>query len=727
MSEINNLKRELNQVKSNIERKINNKRAATMSGENTNNINRELQNLQNRRNQLKIEIDEESKKFIQTGTEVVNTPINNLSQQLQIKPGKLNQSKINNLGKLIAEKPLNTKNIGSHVKKQKVISDINSNNKQKIEGYESDQSLITSSYDELSKDFEEFKTNIISFNKNLLDISSIELNDDIIPSFKLYIESKYELYTNYSTQVATNMEQLNTELNSKISSLSELQTEVENINTKYKSQGSTSSTRKLGSALESRYFDLIEKVEVERDNLSELNGLYTQLEKSLKNIKLNQFSKLFGIIYDKILSYYKTKLDTNTSKIKFNGIQDLTNAELIPKLYEYNNQIKLCIVYINKFFENISTISNTYKVENFNTNNVITDLRGKLGELDNNITIFINAYKGRITGRLNKSFDEIKVLQEEVIECIHKFFTNSKNNINSLGKLRSNLITFKTQSNNLFGTTYVESASRKLSKLHNTNLQSIQKQINQILTGIINNVNSGYPIKTENLLESNENNNASLTSAETFIPETPETAVGYGNQTNNTKTTGTNNTKTTGTNEQYPGLLNNYNSNFTRSTFQVGEIVRGETTNGKSVTGPLSNYVPGIGLRTIVKNGKNIPVLASSIQVTNNNGSSVVSNNESNNGSNNGSGVVSNNGSSVLSNNGSNNGSGVVNNNLRNSGLPGFRLGNKVQVEYSPGNIKHGTLEYNNNGKLRLRNNVTNNLKSLGPPQNRISKVKHSQ
>lgn len=407
-------------------------------------------------------------------------------------------------------------NISNHSKKEKVELSINNENSKKIESYEEELSK-NNSYNDLNENFIFLKKEIKEFYENLYEINSIADDDSIIENFKNYIEDKYKSYNEYLKKTNSNIEYLNKELEKKDSVLTNLQNEIDTIGKKYKSPVSTSSMRKLGTKLESRYLELIEKVEVERENINSLNELYTKLQKNLTIIETKKFKKLFDIIYNKILSYYKTKLDKNTSSIIFNNIKNLSNRNLITTLNDYNNKIKLCIEYINKFIINVDTISNTYKVINSNTNNIINELRSKLEELSKKITIFIDEYKVRITDKVNKSFAQIKVLQNEVIQCINKFFNESRNNINSLGKLRINLTNLKNESTNLFSKNYVNQTTSKLSRLKNQNLEKMKEQLTKILESIIGNVNiktSENKVLKRNTLSGSVTGNTSKTTPE---------------------------------------------------------------------------------------------------------------------------------------------------------------------------------------------------------------------
>ena len=379
-------------------------------------------------------------------------------------------------------------NISNHSKKEKVELSINTENSKKIESYEEELSK-NNSYNDLNENFIFLKKEIKEFYENLYEINSIADDDSIIENFKNYIEDKYKSYNEYLKKTNYNIEYLNKELEKKDSVLTNLQNEINIIGQKYKSAGSTSSMRKLGTKLESRYLELIEKVEIERENINSLNELYTKLQKNLTIIETKKFKKLFDIIYNKILSYYKTKLDKNRSSINFTKIENLSNRELISKLYEYNKTIKSCNEYINKFIKNVDTISNKYKVINSNTGKIINELQSKLKVLSEDITTFIDNYKDRITDKVNKSFKKIKELQDEVIQCINNFFNKSINNINSLGKLRSNLTNLKNESTNLFSKNYVNQTTSKLSTLKNQNLEKMKEQLTKILESIIGNVN----------------------------------------------------------------------------------------------------------------------------------------------------------------------------------------------------------------------------------------------
>ena len=258
----------------------------------------------------------------------------------------------------------NIKPVEKRIKKIKDISNINNTNKEKIKEYEDSKNLITS-YENSNKNFDDLNSKIVQFSKDLLNISTIQNDDNIIQSFKEYIDNKYILFNDLSTIITINIKKLKEEFKNKNTFNFDLHNELSKIKDKYASKDLSPEMRTKIKLLQVRYLNLIDTIENKIPEIKRLIDDYTDLNNNLEIIKDKKFKNLFKISYNKIVLYYEKKIDKNTSTFNFEHNKELNDAELIPKLLKYKEIIASCRLYITEYNSKFIKLINNYKKKKY--------------------------------------------------------------------------------------------------------------------------------------------------------------------------------------------------------------------------------------------------------------------------------------------------------------------------------------------------------------------------
>ena len=546
MSQINNLTRELNQVKSNISKKMNNKRVAIMNGQNITNINSQIQSLQNRRNQLKNEIEKESQKLVQTGltgTEVVNnTPLE------EKKVNIVNNNSIENIGNG-AE---NNENIGLQQKKKISISNENkqfiSSYQAKSDNYESNLTKLTSNYKKIVTMVKSFKSSVeqIKLNKsnnkiltNNVSIKNFTGEQNITNNvFKSYIVGIYnDLYTKnseYNINISSlqkflpSIDKLVQNIGNSLSELSQKQSALK-TNMVSKNENTSNYAEKVLPEIK----QLIKDIKTTSDNAVQLQGLYNKQISTLNEYWQSSVLTYKQMLIGKINEYYTRLINERQSNTLLNNLEGKTKKEKIELLVKFQsniNKIDNYIVILNGLFSD-SNIRKTYFSNNYELNqeflqNLTESLNQKSSEIEDikiNLAGKITEFENTTDVEITQLFNEMNGHYQDLINITTQFFetltTQSgvlQNNKSKSNSFSSNIKLSNEQKQVL---PQLESLYSKFEDLSGPYKSRVPSELLGLLQQQISEINA----KLDNLLSQNSSSiSASKNSPENIVKNSTE-------------------------------------------------------------------------------------------------------------------------------------------------------------------------------------------------------------
>ena len=451
---------------------------------------------------------------------------------------------------------------------------------------------LNSKYSELDNDFTDIKDRIDNFLNTLDEIVVKNINKTSNNlNYTQYLSNSYSDVLVKSNEYTD----LSSLLQEKINSITKLLSNNTVNNSINKQLINVSTYTSVFSLKDPKYVQLatskFNKVKSDinslKDNFSVLFDNYQDLKVSLETNYNTQLSSFKAQIKEKIIDYYEKLIDNKSSNIgatyqKYNFVKN--NSSKLDRL----KQIKSYLLSIKKYINNLTNVlsanigSNKDKVE-INQKN-LSQLKGSIDKVQSmyetteaKFKDTISSYKTKVTTNISLLEDDINdiVTQLKALVVKHKAIFGNKFN-NSLNKIGS------------------------IANTVNSSYNVVNSEIKNKLQGLLNNIG-----------KLNGNNSSLTIKTGSVIPP----AVTPINENNNGSSVVSNNGRSVVSNNGRSDVSNN-GSSVVSTIFHLGDVVTGETTNGESVTGTVSNYVPSNGYRGLVdqNTGQTVVVPESTIK-----------------------------------------------------------------------------------------------------------------